>query len=531
MRKTVTYYRSSTDFQENSIDMQQVKAFEYGIKNKLPIDEEYIDQDVSARKKNLLQRPEMYRLIKDIEAGIVGKVIVYKRDRLSRRLQEHMQLYQLFQKHEIEVHFSSDGEINMYYNAVGEYVEAILGSICENEGSLIAQRIQETKIAKFISGSYAGNLPYGYKYGKPDSDGKVTIIPISHEMEIVKAMFYNLANKKYENMKEFCNDMNQIREMQKQQFQEQQEQQEQNQEPENQKVKKQDNKPWDQSRVVKIITNPLYYGLRVMKFGDKAYKKTFKDTKVIEKEEWDIANEKLNQIMVKRESTKEKVRFLLENLLYCYQCQKQLITKTRMKEYQPYHVYECEEHDVCVEMRYIEEEMLKHAKQFFNRLLDTNFDKLYERSRYQNIQRIQKLIQNQKITVRNHEKRVGKFVDIWLSCKRRIREYEEIECEKCKTNQHEKEIKEENEQLKKEKNKLKHLKLRLHEIRNFKEKAKEWLSHLECPADLLLLKKEHRVQFYREMIHCIHVDTWEYHIVFKHPFMLIQEVHQESEKI
>ncbi|WP_283750901.1 recombinase family protein [Bacillus cereus] len=526
MRKTVTYYRSSTDFQENSIDMQQVKAFEYGIKNKLPIDEEYIDQDVSARKKTLMQRPEMYRLINDIEAGIVGKIIVYKRDRLARKLQEHMKLYQLFQKHSIEVHFSSDSEVDMYYSAIGEYVEAILGSICENEGSLIAQRIQETKIAQFLSGKYAGNLPYGYKYDKPDSDGKVTIVPISHEMDMVKAMFYKLANKKYENMKEFCNDMNQIREGKRQQSKEQQEQ---NQEPENQKVKKQDNKPWDQSRVVKIITNPLYYGLRVMKFGDKAYKKTYKDTKVIEKEEWDIANEKLNQIMVKREYTKEKVRFLLANLLYCYQCQKQLITKTRMKSYEHYHVYECEEHDVCVEMRYVEEEILKHAKQFFNRLLDTNFDKLYERSRYQNIQRIQKLIRNQERTVETHEKKVGKFVDAWLSCKRKIREYEEIECEKCKTNQHEKEIKEANEQLKKEKNKLKHLKLRLHEIRNFREKAKEWLSHLECPADLLLLKKEHRIQFYREMIHCIHVDTWEYHIVFKHPFMLIQEVHQESE--
>ena len=48
--KTVTYYRNSADFQENSIEMQQIKAFEYSVKHQLAIDEEYIDKDTSARK-------------------------------------------------------------------------------------------------------------------------------------------------------------------------------------------------------------------------------------------------------------------------------------------------------------------------------------------------------------------------------------------------------------------------------------------------------------------------------------------------
>ena len=33
MKKTIAYYRSSTDLQENSIEMQQIKAFEYSMKN------------------------------------------------------------------------------------------------------------------------------------------------------------------------------------------------------------------------------------------------------------------------------------------------------------------------------------------------------------------------------------------------------------------------------------------------------------------------------------------------------------------
>ena len=39
--------------------------------------------------------------------------------------------------------------------------------------------------------------------------------------------------------------------------------------------------------------------------------------------------------------------------------------KKRMRSYQDYYIYECKEHDVCVEAGYIEEEILKHAKTFF----------------------------------------------------------------------------------------------------------------------------------------------------------------------
>lgn len=52
MKKTIAYYRSSTDLQENSIEMQQIKAFEYSMKKRITIDEEYVDKDVSATKKN-----------------------------------------------------------------------------------------------------------------------------------------------------------------------------------------------------------------------------------------------------------------------------------------------------------------------------------------------------------------------------------------------------------------------------------------------------------------------------------------------
>ncbi|MGR5911373.1 recombinase family protein [Bacillus cereus] len=219
------------------------------LKKRITIDEEYVDKDVSARKKTLMQRPSMNKLIKEIEAGVVGSIIVYKRDRLARKLQEHMQLYRLFQEHNIDVYFSSDSEVQMNYSPIGEYIEAIFGSICESEGSLIAQRIQETKIAKFLSGKYAGNLPYGYEYGEPNANGQVNILQVSREIEIVKGIYDALLNKECNSMQELCNDLNE-------------------------KYKTEANRAWDQSKVVSIVENPTYYGLRVMNFGSKEYKKS-----------------------------------------------------------------------------------------------------------------------------------------------------------------------------------------------------------------------------------------------------------------
>ena len=51
--KTVAYYRSSIDSQENSIGMQQNSVLTCSIDMALIIDEEYIDEAVSARKVSL----------------------------------------------------------------------------------------------------------------------------------------------------------------------------------------------------------------------------------------------------------------------------------------------------------------------------------------------------------------------------------------------------------------------------------------------------------------------------------------------
>jgi site-specific DNA recombinase len=85
MRKTVAYYRSSTDLQEDSVTTQQYKVHQYALRCQLLIDDEYQDKAESARKKTMSQRPQMKRLVGDIHKGKVARLLVYKRDRLREK--------------------------------------------------------------------------------------------------------------------------------------------------------------------------------------------------------------------------------------------------------------------------------------------------------------------------------------------------------------------------------------------------------------------------------------------------------------
>ena len=93
--RTVAYYRSSTPLQEGSVTTQRQQIREYALKNHILIDEEYEDEFVSARKNSIKERPGLQRMLTDIRKGLINHILVYKRDRLARKLEEHIELYQL----------------------------------------------------------------------------------------------------------------------------------------------------------------------------------------------------------------------------------------------------------------------------------------------------------------------------------------------------------------------------------------------------------------------------------------------------
>lgn len=173
MKLTVAYFRSSTILQENSVPMQDRMAVNYAVAHQLTIDKRYIDEGISARKKDTSERPGMYQLLQDIRSHQIGVILVYKRDRLARRADEYMQFYRLCWKYGIEIRFTAANEFPVQYTSLGEFVELIMAGMVEHEGDQIAERFRETQISNFLSKKKAGSLPYGIQ-AVADANGEIT---------------------------------------------------------------------------------------------------------------------------------------------------------------------------------------------------------------------------------------------------------------------------------------------------------------------------------------------------------------------
>lgn len=76
MKKTVAYYRSSTDLQEHSIEMQRSKAMYTSLEKRIIIDEEFVDEKVSARKHNWKNVPHYNNLLHKSSKGLL-RILLY----------------------------------------------------------------------------------------------------------------------------------------------------------------------------------------------------------------------------------------------------------------------------------------------------------------------------------------------------------------------------------------------------------------------------------------------------------------------
>lgn len=150
--KTVAYYRSSIDSQENSIEMQQNSVLTRSIDMALIIDEEYIDEAVSARKVSFKKRPALQKLLQDINNNDVGTLFVFKRDRLARNVMEYYEIYQILRNKKINVILTAPNEPPMYYTPIGEYLQLTMAGMAQREGEQIIERLKQTLKSNFQSG-------------------------------------------------------------------------------------------------------------------------------------------------------------------------------------------------------------------------------------------------------------------------------------------------------------------------------------------------------------------------------------------
>lgn len=165
MKKTVIYIRQSlgTDKQPYSLSMQKDMALTYAERHEWIIHDIYDEGNRSARKTKLEERPELKRLLNDIQAGKIHRVLVFKRDRLARKVQQYIEIYRMIKKHKVELHFVADNEPPPFEGAASEFIEAILAGIAEHEANNIVQRLIYSKIPLIKKGLWqVGSPPYAY---------------------------------------------------------------------------------------------------------------------------------------------------------------------------------------------------------------------------------------------------------------------------------------------------------------------------------------------------------------------------------
>jgi len=181
------YTRKSTehglDLEFNSLDAQR-EACEAYTKSQASegwqaIPDRYDDPAYSGGN---MDRPALKRLMKDIEAGLVDVVVVYKIDRLTRSLADFAKLVELFDAKKV-----SFVAVTQQFNtttSMGRLTLNVLLSFAQFERELASERVKDKVAASRRKGKWmGGNVPLGY-----DAIGKKLIVNAA-EAETVRMIY------------------------------------------------------------------------------------------------------------------------------------------------------------------------------------------------------------------------------------------------------------------------------------------------------------------------------------------------------
>jgi DNA invertase Pin-like site-specific DNA recombinase len=159
--KVIIYLRVSTIMQSihgKSLATQKIKGEQ--LAKELGYSEEEIlvisDEGVSSRKKKLHERSGMYELLKLIRTATVEALIVYDRDRLARKMIDHLKIIDELKKYNVGLYFSGE-EVTAYTGDIA--LEASLALYAELEGDKINQRSNQAR--KFYPNMIPGYLTVG----------------------------------------------------------------------------------------------------------------------------------------------------------------------------------------------------------------------------------------------------------------------------------------------------------------------------------------------------------------------------------
>jgi DNA invertase Pin-like site-specific DNA recombinase len=157
----IGYVRVSTDEQARigvSLEAQEAKIRDYARLNDLDLSRIIRDEGESGKN---LRRPGVLDIISMVKHKEIEGIIVYKLDRLSRKVIDTLNLIEQFDKSGIAFHSITE-KIDTK-TAAGRFFLTILSALAQMERDLISERTKGALNYKRSKGGCAGNVPYGYR--------------------------------------------------------------------------------------------------------------------------------------------------------------------------------------------------------------------------------------------------------------------------------------------------------------------------------------------------------------------------------
>ena len=146
----------------------------------MPVDQRYDDLGASSEK---LDRPGLQHLLADIETGLIDCVVVYRVDRLTRRLIDLAKLMHLFETRGVQLSVVTDPHFGE--SAAQRLTANIVAAASQFEQELTRERMAESRAALKRKGQrVAGRVPYGYV-----ADRQKQLTVQQREAEHVRRMF------------------------------------------------------------------------------------------------------------------------------------------------------------------------------------------------------------------------------------------------------------------------------------------------------------------------------------------------------
>ena len=191
---------------------------------------EYIDKGFSGKNTD---RPEFLKMVEDIKAGIISKVVCYKLDRVSRSILDFNNLLVIFKKYNVE--FASCTENLDTNTPMGRAMTNIIATFAQLERETIQQRVKDNYYSRGKRGFYMGGKPpYGWKKEDIVVDGKKTSkLVADSDMCIVEKVFQLYANTSM-SLGEIADYLNKLN------------------------VKTQENKAWESGKISRILKSSTY---------------------------------------------------------------------------------------------------------------------------------------------------------------------------------------------------------------------------------------------------------------------------------